>query len=520
MIEKIKNTLVKKVFIWAFFIFLLSFWFIGNGSLAQQNQLIIDNQTWTKIKCEDKFSFQWPYDIKKDVSSYFFISENWKHNPIKTDFAIFFQGKLIHTQVSLSWEMRYSFDKIWTYEIKTKIYNWKCIYQKSKIIRVYKDTILYIGNFLQDFNFWLLDNIQQNDFLVSTIIINKDKSNDLNMEENIIKKQNYIKQSKYIFLNNVSLSNTFDIITKLKNEIKNFNKKKIFIISNNDENLTKKFIASKIHKQNLNNIYTISYKNFRDVMVSLSIGNANFKLLEKQKPVATKVKEQKRSFGGLIDMLIFYGVNIQFIEMAFISIIAILIIVFFKQIIWLPWYWLFFPIIGSLLLFNIPLHFFVMFLFVAYISHFLSKYVTEKITLLVYAKLGLYISVYTIISLIWFIIYFSFAYNFLEPITFSTNVLISWFLIWVIAKKIISEIKNIKTWLINSFWFIFLVWWIFQLFHFSWLQNFVLLNPSIIFLCILLIILIWRFTWLMIVEYIRFWPFIKNKVFKKKSKKM
>jgi hypothetical protein len=182
--------------------------------------------------------------------------------------------------------------------------------------------------------------------------------------------------------------------------------------------------------------------------------------------------------------------------------------------IWFSVFWVYNPLIFGLSLYLLGIKFSILVLGFAIIAIKLTNIIIRKVYLLYSAKLTLFYILYILILIIsvyylqkWWIV------NILN-LEILKNILIIFPIIsiWIVAHKLITEdtkIFSIK-FLVSLVEFTILSIISFFIFSNNYLQTLFLVYPELIFGCLIITILIGRFTGLQLFEYFRFWPLIKK----------
>jgi len=85
----------------------------------------------------------------------------------------------------------------------------------------------------------------------------------------------------------------------------------------------------------------------------------------------------------------------------------------------------------------------------------------------------------------------------------------------LLSKNLIKEDTKVfsKSFLLFITEFFFITFTLLLLFHSTLLKYILVAYPDLLWLCVLVVILIGRFTWLQLLEYIRFAPLIKKNLY-------
>jgi hypothetical protein len=218
--------------------------------------------------------------------------------------------------------------------------------------------------------------------------------------------------------------------------------------------------------------------------------------------------------GGVIDYLLFYWFPLDTLVILLSIIMAILFIVFCKQVIWLSSFGVYYPILFALSLHTIWLKTSFALLLLAILTKITIIFLIRKYTILATAKLGFQLFIYIVYIILWLVIYsMVFGSRWVEYTIFTNPMiliaivatLLVWTKVWTL-----SSLRITKTQVWNLIWFVILSIVSYFIINSSALHTFILLYPLVIILWAIIIIVLWRYTWLQFVEYIRFWPLIRH----------
>lgn len=483
---------------------------------------------WYAQKCSQYDAIiKWPTDIKEKLDVNYqtilfdieeqkeLVMENIKDN-LSVNYRIFKDGKAVFNQVTE--ELKYWFPNIGIYEVSSTVSLWGCNYSDTITVRSYSNVFFYFGQFLKDFNQWLQQNIQQNDILFSSFIVdaNVDDIMKPSLLLDIEKKITDVEQSQIFFFNLASFSSVFSLVDWFQNsKAVSFNEKKVVLISDIDPDLLKKFLAP-FFKGHAFELYLMDLETLRgDIFYNLSVWNTDFVNSYFTNPVVFWGEGWSYSLSRIVDLLIYYWFSMKLVALLLVISFCVLLLVFFRQIIWVSVYWLYFPILMAVIFSSIGEPLALVFFAIAYISHLASMLLQKYINMLVYAKIWSYVLIYILFSLIFiglFTLLFAYQWNF--GWVDELSVLISFIVMPMAGKKVFwSKANNLSfKQILNIIWFLLLSYWLTNMLESIELQNWLLVKPELLFILLIWVIVVWKFTWLQAVEYIRFWPLIKKEI--------
>jgi hypothetical protein len=145
------------------------------------------------------------------------------------------------------------------------------------------------------------------------------------------------------------------------------------------------------------------------------------------------------------------------------------------------------------------------------LSQYLMRKIYRKVHFLLNAKLSLFFIMYLIIALI--LVWLLNAFWWLDFANLKSNLVVFPFIVIpMLTYKIFSD----ERWLF-SVWFMFYLlefWFVSLMAYFAlkstFIQNLFLSYTELLILVFFINFMIWKFTWLQFVEYVRFLPLIKR----------
>ena len=154
----------------------------------------------------------------------------------------------------------------------TVTYN-HCRYALEKNIVGYKAIYVYIGTYMDDFNFGIIQNIKQNDVLLRTIVITDEMvANPSAFLQMIQQQRSYIKYTKDIFFSLKNYSLIFDVLRLFEKDTSaHLSSKRVFIIDDTNKVIVKKFLARFMSAIDVSSVYVISPGDAITIFLQLSI---------------------------------------------------------------------------------------------------------------------------------------------------------------------------------------------------------------------------------------------------------
>lgn len=465
--------------------------------------------------CHWVLSLHWPHIWIRSQTHFFPVSNT--ANITQYDWVITdIQNQQIAT-LTTTGDLYYTFPETHTYQLQSIVRNESCEYADVHTIKIYNDSYFYIGQYDEIFDSQVERRIEDSTTNFSKFILSEDVDADTS---NVIVENNanIISQSKVILYYHTNYSFLFSLLDSLEKKGLSFSEKNIVIIADNNQDLVRKFLASRIQKSNRNNISLISRDFFEDSMIHLSLWEEEKNIFPS--PLAYTSSRRNISFEWLVDLLLYRGFSLQLISALLAFAVLVLLIVTTKQIAGYSGYSYYFPLLSGLLLYITSREITVFLLFLWLISHYSTKRFFKYINLLYYGKLGVYTIVYIILMLVSLWLLAQFTNIQFDSLALNENTLLLGLIIApMISKKLATESKyphKIWRWL-HMGWFWFLSRICSAILGREWLRFWLLTSPEIILVLLFLTVLVWRFTGLQVSEYIRFAPLIRRGVKKKRK---
>jgi len=444
---------------------------------------------------------------------------------IVDDYSDIFIPQDIFQQIAISYELLYDwrilqrsnesdfsvlFSQLWSYIVQARISYNKCRYTVSIPVVAYESIFVYIGPYIDEFGMGIIQNMTQNNLFLRPFIIDDWWTNLIP-----IVRQNWsvFTQSNDIFFSVKNYSLIFDII-RLIQEDKNISlsDKRFFIIDDTQKSILKKFLARFTRHIDDVSLYVISSQEAMNMFLEFSIGKVVYDdSILQNSLLKFSWSNWSYSLSYVIDYLLFQWFPLDMLLLLLWWLFAILFIVFLKQIVWISSFGVYYPLLFAICLYVIWFKTSLFLLFIAFLAKIITILFTRKFTLLATAKIWLQISVYIFLTLFGMVIMSYLWFVWSDFLVFNyPMMLFIYFSILLIASKLwtSSSFFSIKQY-ISIFLFVVVSLLLYVIINSWFIHRMVLLYPSIILLCIILIILLWRYTWLQLIEIIRFWPLIR-----------
>ena len=480
---------MKKLFI--VMLFMSSFFNLVFANEQQENVLWTWTAvlTWTQQNCnlyKNQFSITWPENIKLWHSSIFQVKAI---QDISWDVYKNWQKVL-----SNKWKIfSYSFKSPWKVQLKA-IFKYKsCDIQITKNLNIYDEFIISLMK-EKDISFisslWnKKQHIYYKNYSLEDIFINKYV---LDMSDYIIIDQDYI----------------IPFLLKLWDKKTNYNIKKFVFLVSSSKWFFSRLIIPYIKWLDKNDIYIYEKERFLEVFTNIY----QWEKLDKKNLLSLSNVWDKIYFplSYFVNKLIENQFNIQILWTVLLALFWTLVVAFFRQIIWFSVFWVYTPLIFSVILITLWYKIALLLFLISVLSSILTHFITKKIYILYSAKISLNYIIYVILSIILIWIFVNYINFNLSEV--NSSVILSFFIMPSLTKNLIKEDTKIfsKTFLLFISEFIFIVAILLIIFKINLLKYILIAYPDILWILMIFIMLIGRFTWLQLLEYIRFYPLIKK----------
>ena len=292
------------------------------------------------------------------------------------------------------------------------------------------------------------------------------------------------------------------------------NKKQVFVLDNLNQNFLKRILAKYIKILWMSKVYVINSNYTLAFFSSLSF-DKDVGLEQYVKTFSLSFAQVPKYFllSYLVDNLIYNWFPINLIWLFFALGLAALLVSIFRQVVWFSVFGIYSPIFfaTSMAVFGFKLS--IILFAIAIIAVLLTRLFTKKIYLLYSAKLTILIILYflMIVLILW-------LDKILNTNLIDFSVFNNWLVIFpiifliVVADKVFYEWFKIKSksWIISFVEFLIVSAAVYGILNRDGLKQLLLSYPEFIIIIFVLNILVWRFTWLQLLEYFRFIPLLEK----------
>lgn len=492
------------------FLFII-FFLLTNFSFALSGEEVSNN-----FCIKNKYFVEWFDNVK--VNTLVKYTLKTKENlSIKWSvvFKLFFSWDL--EQVVTGTTFSFYPEKQGIYILLVDIKENNCNYEIKKEIKVYKNIYFYIGVYNDKLSL-LNESIFKKKWILLEALYIPPKwfYTQEELLNRFIRKIYYLKAADYIFINFPQISYIFDVLKKIQLLYSvNFSTKKIYLIEKQRNNLLKKLLIKYMRILKIDTINIVLEKNLLDFFDALTNSKDRKNYIYTYKLTLSSISKWY-ILSYIVDWLLFQWFPSNLLAIFLLSSLVLLVISFFRQVIWFSVFWVYNPLLFWLSLYILWIKFSFIVLIIWIFAILLTNLFVKRIYLLYTAKMSLFFILYFLILL--FSFYFLkqvFGLSLVKNDIFK-NILVIFpiFSVGIVATKLISEdmkIMSVKflVSLIEFFILSFITYWIYKSIY---LQNLLLVYPDIVFVILVINLLIWRFTGLQLFEYFRFMPLIKKEL--------
>lgn len=498
-------------FLLVFLSFLTCFW----DSTLEENTLT--NET----ECiENKYDIIWNFDSKVNSNIIFSIKNNFvtdSNKLIDVSYIVVKDWKVIAEKKTEKFNIIFS--EAWNVYVRAKIIEKEsgCVYDLEKTVNVYSKIVSYISD-NNDLNLSFDDDYKKNNILLTKIIL--EFKNTTSIQEQFLSKVteelNTFGDSDIIIIDSQKYLEILQWFDKLSNIYNiNFPNKKIFIVTDSNFIFSKKLLSNFINNLNIK-IYTFSPVNLLNFLNYVSTWKSvtdivNDKMYNIHQISFTDESSKLLFLTNFTNKLIASWFPIGILWIIFSIWVSVTLINFTRQFIWISIFNLYYPIFFALSIYLFSLEITLILSLSAMFSIFFMKLLYKKIHFLLNTKLSLFFIFYLIVSII--IIWIFNLFNFIDFFVLKSNLVIFPFIIIpMIVYKIFADERKIfsLSFIMYIFEFIFVSWVAYFTLKSSFIQNIFIAYTELLILLFFINLLIWKFIWLQLVEYIRFLPLIKK----------
>lgn len=484
----------------------------------------LDLQNWNFInnsECENnKYDVIWEFDSKINSTLVFSIKNNliWQTNSgIIVNYTLTKDWKIIEKKNTEKFSV--SFWEPWKILLEANISeNWKdCVYEIKKEINIYNRIISFISD-KNSVNLSFDDDFKKNNIFFNKLFLNNKSTAPLQdtFLSTLTEKLYIFTDSDIILVDSDSYLQILQWFEKIKSIYNvDFSNKKIYIVTDSSLIFSKKILNNFIESLN-SKIYTFPTSNLLNFLNYLSTWKSSQDLVNNKNYAITTISYDPNSnkflfLTNFTNKLISIWFPMWILGIIFALSLAVSLINFIRQFIGFSIFSLYYPIFIALSIYVFSLEMSIILIFSSFISIYLMKLLFWKTHFLVNTKLALYFISYLIISIC--VIWIFHIFNYIDFNDIKTNMIIFPFsIIPMVIYRVFADERKIFSWgfLFYVFEFLFVTYISYIIIKSNFVQNLFLAYSELILILFIINIFIWKFSWLQVLEYIRFIPLIKR----------
>lgn len=478
----------------------------GNIILKENNGCVLD-----------KYSLDWDYNIKTWIVSEYQIIDKFKIDKtqiLESKFELYKDSELLEIA---QWEKYlHSFIYPWKYTLENTILDndW-CKYVITETINVYDSIVLYFWSNVDEVSLWFEKTFEKNNIYFDKVVTDEITLYSNNNELQQLNSKIYVfKNSDILVLNYDNFTKWLDSISKYSQLYDEDLKDKDVILVQPFNNLFRTLLPKYLNLIWVKKVYLVDNEFLLNILTDLSYWK-DIENMDKLREFSISLQEVPKSylFSFFVDYLIYNNFPVSVIWLILSIAVSALIISIFRQIIGFTVFSVYNPLLFALSMMLLWIEVSFVLLFIAFIATLLTRLFTKKIYLLYSAKVSMLIILYFIVTIIFLWLDKYLLLNLIDFKIFDNSLMIfPLFIIIIVSNKVFHENFSLFSW---WWWFSFtefiiVSFCVYLLISLNSFQYLLLSYPSILFFILLANILVWRFTWLQLLEYFRFLPLIKN----------
>lgn len=511
MVFRELNKVKIALFLWFFLSAIVSgVFFLGSSAVvfaqAEEVDVVCPVYTIELVWDSDvKLSAEYRFMIESDIP----LSEVWSIE----------QEVRLKDQVLATYpndQFTHTFEEISPYLIKSIVRTKDgCMYVAQQSIAVYDRLFTYVGTDPEEFDFvrW---SFQETGFLLKEILVPEEiVFNDEALLQTLLVSRSYLQHADVLFLEGQILPWFLSIVPRIQQFTPlDFSETRIYILANISYSTFRRLFATYRDLAGIDEIGVLP-KQYIGSLLNILLVDKDPMTLDVVEMYSLSVEQprQRAVVSYLVDYLLYNNVPLSFVIMLLLLPVLVVIAAFFRQVVGFSVYGVFNPLLVAFSLHFIGIVPTFFFFLVSFLATLLVNVFVKRVYLLYSAKVALVIVVYTILLLSWLTILQKYDIPLFDLQPFSNLYIL--FPIVFLTTVTYSIFKEKTTFLSASLRKGFLQFVIVSVLMYlvirrNRLHNVLLGYPELILFFLLGTILIGRFTWLQLTEYVRFLPLIRR----------
>ncbi len=484
---------------------------------------VIENQwtddVWTTCS-EAWFQILWDDEVKVWESYTYTLS--WDNVALSwaiVNFVLDRQDESWETTLDFSYTTSYALSG--TYNLDVSISKPPCFYSAQKSITAYKSFIVYVwdGSELV----WMGETLSKWssawtwDF---TTLFKEITVDSWDQDEQLVSYLNdyssYFQHADRMIIDTSSLWKIFDVLWKIF-ELKDIDVSwtDVYVIADITQSYFRRLLARYTNVSWIEKVYVTQKQYFWSLFTSLLLEDKSPESYDFVKSYSLSLEDSNKMYflSYITDYLLFNWFPLWILTLILLLPFVWLVISFARQVVWLSVFGVFTPLLFATSMYVLGVRPSLLLLLSWGIAVILVSLLTRKVYLLYSPKVSLMMILYCIMTLVvrWLHEYLDLQW--VDMSSYSTNIVIFPFVVILyVAKWVFSDsFLQFKKWRwVTLLEFFVISFFVLYILTSDDLQNIFLWAPELIIVVFILNILVGRFTWLQMTEYVRFFPLIKS----------
>ena len=492
-------------------VWLIGMIFLCSYTIGQQN----DNIVWEEeIVCGDmNFILEGSIYLKPNQqTTYSIVTSSLLDQQARVEYELWQQDTLL--QVWSEHQFTYTFDTTGTYVLKTILRRSElCQEAKEQTITVAEQ--IWLGIWLPEKDTTFLTNSVTAEWIIFLFLPGlKDPLQDDAYIRRIQSIAHILPISDVLFVEETQIRLLFNHLDDIRKFGIGF-PERIILIGNISTSALRRFLHQAPMITEFSEIAIIPAA-YISSLVQHILNETPLQQLDVVRLMNTQYMTSKRRLplSKTVDQLLNEGMSIEIILLLLLLPISALVLIILKQIFWLTLWGVYYLLLSAWAILLVGYKIVIVMFLAALVSQIITHLITKYIYLLYAPKVALTLTL-TCLLFLWSNIVITWLFGIAWPLPTNTMHIFFPLITFSLMMQYIYPHLSSGIQRVWRGWFIQFVGWVYILVQFiqrHWLQQFVLWYPDSVLLVVIAIIGIWRYAWLQVSEYVRFWPLIAKQL--------
>lgn len=506
------NFLTRNNWKWLIFACFLALWAFPLISLGQS----WDGITGAEPYCPPHaFILEWPDAVKISTPTTRSLETDQTRNNVGVSIELLQNDEVLLRSNQKT--RQYEFSDVWVYQLEVTITaNETCTYELAQVIRAYTTIYTYIWPKSDEISF-ANDGITDSGVFLKELIVGDDSLwvIDQQMSAFFADSAYYVQHADWLLIDNTVLGSFLEHTTKLKQFLEiDLAQSNIYVFADISQSAFRRMTARYRELAWIDTMYVVEKKFMWSFLTPFLLWRS-VESLDFVKAFSTSLEDSSKwlPFSYLVDYLLQAWFPIDTLIMILVLIFLALVISFAAQVVWLNVFGWFHPLLFGISLYLLWPWLTLVFFVSVFITLLCIKRFTQRIYLLYSAKVALSIVVYCIITLFCLAIEKISWYQVVDYSMLQVPMILFPFVFLLLVGKTVFTDKFFQ---FNKWWrqiiieFVIMSLIVYWGLQWKWLQNVLLWYPELVVIIFIATIIVGRFTWLQVFEYVRFFPLIRE----------